>query len=59
MVFAHLAFRVARAYKESGTTGNYGLLDQRFAMQWVKDNAAALGGDVNNVAIFGESAGGV
>ena len=43
--------------KESGTTGNYGLLDQIEALRWVKRNAKSFGGDPEKITIAGESAG--
>ena len=50
-------FASEASLKESGTTGNWGILDQRMAMEWIQANIEAFGGDKTKVTIFGQSAG--
>jgi len=56
--FGFLAMEELRGRSPNHGTGNYGMLDQSFALQWVKDNIEQFGGDAGNVIIWGESSGG-
>lgn len=69
VVFVSMAYRLGpfgffahpelSAETEHNGSGNYGLLDQIAALQWVQDNIRQFGGNPDNVTIMGESAGAI
>ncbi len=56
-VFGYMALPQLDEESDYGASGNYGLMDTIKAIEWVKENIAAFGGDPDNITLGGQSGG--